>query len=83
MGIAMELITRHAVMAPEMRLLVTTGFLGGLTTFSTFSAEVTTLLVRREWIWSLLTIGLHVVGSVALTMLGILAARAVFTWGQP
>ena len=83
MGIAMELITRHAVLAPEMKLLITTGFLGGLTTFSTFSAEVTTLLVRREWIWSLLTIGLHVVGSVALTMLGILAARAVFTWGQP
>jgi CrcB protein len=82
MGIAMELITRHAVMTPEMRLLVTTGFLGGLTTFSTFSAEVTTLLVRREWIWSLLTIGLHVVGSVALTMIGILAARALFNWGQ-
>jgi len=82
MGIAMELITRHAVLAPEMRLLVTTGFLGGLTTFSTFSAEVTTLLVRREWVWSVLTIGLHVVGSVALTMIGILAARALFTWGQ-
>lgn len=83
MGIAMELITRHAVMAPEIRLLVTTGFLGGLTTFSTFSAEVTTLLVRREWVWSVLTIGLHVVGSVALTIVGLLAARALFTWGQP
>lgn len=83
MGIAMELITRHAVMAPEVRLLVTTGFLGGLTTFSTFSAEVTTLLVRREWVWSVLTIGLHVVGSVALTIVGVLAARALFTWGQP
>jgi len=83
MGIAMELITRHAVLDPEVRLLMTTGFLGGLTTFSTFSAEVTTLLVRREWIWSLLTIGLHVVGSVALTMVGILAARALFAWGQP
>lgn len=83
MGIAMELITRHAVMAPEVRLLVTTGFLGGLTTFSTFSAEVTTLLVRREWVWSVLTIGLHVVGSVALTIVGLLAARALFTWGQP
>jgi CrcB protein len=83
MGAAMELITRHTLLSPEARLLVTTGFLGGLTTFSTFSAEVTTLLVRREWIWSLLTIGLHVVGSVALTMVGILAARALFIWGQP
>ena len=83
MGVAMELITRHTVLAPEMRLLVTTGFLGGLTTFSTFSAEVTTLLVRREWMWSALTIGLHVVGSVALTVLGILIARTLFAWGQP
>jgi fluoride exporter len=82
MGIAMELITRHAIMAPEIRLLVTTGFLGGLTTFSTFSAEVTTLLVRREWVWGVLTIGLHVVGSVALTIVGLLAARALFTGGQ-
>ena len=83
MGFAMELITRHTALAPEMRLLVTTGFLGGLTTFSTFSAEVTTLLVRREWMWSALTIGLHVVGSVALTVLGILIARTLFAWGQP
>lgn len=83
MGFAMELITRHTVLAPEMRLLVTTGFLGGLTTFSTFSAEVTTLLVRREWMWSALTIGLHVVGSVALTVLGILIARTLFAWAQP
>ena len=83
MGVAMELITRHTLLSPEARLLVTTGFLGGLTTFSTFSAEVTTLLVRREWAWSLLAIGLHVVGSVALTIVGLLAARALFTWGQP
>lgn len=82
MGIAMELITRHALLAPEVRLLVTTGFLGGLTTFSTFSAEVTTLLVRREWMWGALTVGLHVVGSVALTVLGIVLARMLFTWGS-
>jgi CrcB protein len=46
MGFAMEIITRHAVLTPELRLLVTTGFLGGLTTFSTFSAEIVTLLLR-------------------------------------
>ena len=82
MGIAMEVIARNAVLAPEVRLLVTTGFLGGLTTFSTFSAEVTMLLVRREWLWSALTIGLHVVGSVALTIIGILLARTLFAWGS-
>src|SRR6476661_8044435 len=75
MGVAMELITRHTLLSPEARLLVTTGYLGGLTTFSTFSAEVTTLLVRREWAWSMLTMGLHVVISVALTIVGLLAAR--------
>src|SRR5690348_3445003 len=81
MGIAMEVITRHAVLGPEMRLLVTTGFLGGLTTFSTFSAEITTLLLRREWLWSALGIAAHVVGSLALTIVGILCARALFMWG--
>jgi fluoride exporter len=80
MGVAMELLTRHAILAPEMRLLITTGFLGGLTTFSTFSAEVTTLLMRREWMWGAVTVGLHVIGSVALTVLGILLARALFAW---
>ena len=49
MGCAMELMTRHAVLSPEARLLVTTGFLGGLTTFSTFSAETVTLLMRKEY----------------------------------
>jgi CrcB protein len=77
MGIALELIARHIALSPELRLLVTTGFLGGLTTFSTFSAEVTLLLGRREWLWSAVTIGLHVVGSVALTILGIVIARAL------
>ena len=52
MGVAMEVLTRHAVLSPEMRLLITTGFLGGLTTFSTFSAEVVTLLARKELLWS-------------------------------
>ena len=81
MGVAMELVTRHSLLAPELRLLVTTGFLGGLTTFSTFSAEITTLLLRREWLWSVLGIALHVVGSLVLTVIGILIMRGVFAWG--
>lgn len=81
MGVAMELVTRHSLLAPELRLLVTTGFLGGLTTFSTFSAEITTLLLRREWLWSVLGIALHVVGSLLLTVVGILIMRGVFAWG--
>jgi fluoride exporter len=81
MGCAMELLTRHAVFPPEAQLLVTTGFLGGLTTFSTFSGEVVTLLLRREWLWGSLAIGGHVVGSIAMTIVGILMIRGLYNWG--
>jgi fluoride exporter len=78
MGIAMELIARNTSMSPEWRLLVTTGFLGGLTTFSTFSAEITSLLLRREMLWAVLGIAIHVAGSIVLTIAGILLARSLF-----
>jgi len=81
MGFAMELLTRHAVLPAEARLLVTTGFLGGLTTFSTFSAEVVTLLARREYLWGSIAVGAHVVGSLAMTILGIALIRALYAWG--
>jgi CrcB protein len=81
MGFAMEVITRHAMLSPEVRLLVTTGFLGGLTTFSTFSGEVTALLTRGEWFWASVGVVAHVAGSLIMTMLGILLVRAVFAWG--
>ena len=81
MGLAMELVTRHSMMGPELRLLVTTGFLGGLTTFSTFSAEITTLLLRREWLWSVAGIAAHVVGSLVMTIAGLALMRALVAWG--
>ena len=71
------------MLSPEAQLLVTTGFLGGLTTFSTFSAEIVTLLLRREYLWGTIAITAHVVGSIALTIVGILLARALFAWGAP
>jgi len=80
MGVAMEILTRHTLLPPEARLLVTTGFLGGLTTFSTFSAEIGTLLMRREVAWAAAGIVAHVAGSVLLTLAGILAARALYAW---
>lgn len=83
MGCAMELLTRHALLSPEAQLLLTTGFLGGLTTFSTFSAEVVTLLLRREWLWGSLAIAGHVFGSLSLTVVGILMTRALYRWGIP
>jgi len=83
MGFAMELITRHTLLSPEVRLMLTTGFLGGLTTFSAFSAEISTLILRKEWLWGALGIGAHVIGSLAMTVLGLLAMRAIFHLGAP
>ena len=80
MGFAMEVLTRHAIMSPELQLLTTTGFLGGLTTFSTFSAEIVTLLLRKEYLWGTIAIASHVIGSLALTILGILLVRAAYAW---
>lgn len=80
MGAAMEMLTRHTLLPPEARLLLTTGFLGGLTTFSTFSAEIGTLLMRRELAWAAAAIVAHVAGSLLLTLAGILAARALYAW---
>lgn len=76
-GVCLEYFSRNAAVPPEFRLAATTGFLGGLTTFSTFSAETATLLLRRDWFWSAAIIGLHLVGSVALTLLGVFAVRAL------
>lgn len=81
MGFAMEVVTRHAMLSPELRLLATTGFLGGLTTFSTFSAEMATLLTRGEWFWACIGVIVHVAGSLVMTMLGMLVMRAIFAWG--
>jgi fluoride exporter len=64
-------------LAPATRLLLTTGFLGGLTTFSTFSAETTTLLLRHQYAWACLAVAVHVGGSLLLTGAGLLFARAL------
>lgn len=70
-GLAMALFADHPGLPPEARLLIVTGFLGGLTTFSTFSAETVTLLLRAQYTWAAAIIGLHVVGSIIMTVGGI------------
>lgn len=78
-GIAVEVFSQQANLPPELRLLVITGFLGGLTTFSTFSAESVSLLMRAQYGWAVLLIGAHLAGSLILTVLGILSVRALAT----
>jgi len=70
-GIALAFFANQPALAPEWRLLIITGFLGGLTTFSTFSAEVTSLLQQGRLTWAAAAISLHVCGSLAMTLLGL------------
>lgn len=76
-GIAVEFFSQHADLPLEMRLLVITGFLGGMTTFSSFSAEVVLLLNAARYGWMALLLATHVVGSIVMTILGMLAFRAM------
>ena len=74
MGLAMGFMSHFEALTPELRLFVTTGFLGGLTTFSTFSAETATLITREQYGWTAALIAGHVVGSVLMTLLGMAMA---------
>lgn len=65
----------HADLAPFWRLILVTGFLGALTTFSSFSAEVVEMALADRWGAALSTAALHLLGSLALTWLGIQTAR--------
>ena len=71
MGMTLGILSHYESLSPEMRLLMTTGFLGGLTTFSTFSAETITLIARGQYGWATATVMFHVIGSLLMTGLGI------------
>lgn len=70
-GLAMALVGTGSSLAPEMRLFITTGFLGGLTTFSAFSAEAVHLMMRGEYGWASAHVFSHVVGTLLMTGLGV------------
>ncbi len=69
-GVALAVLANAPQLAPEWRLFIITGLLGGLTTFSTFSAEVVTALQHGRAAWALTTVVGHVLGSVAMTFAG-------------
>ena len=79
-GMALGAITLNPGFSPQARLFVMTGFCGGLTTFSTFSAETYTLLARGQLGWGLGEIAIHVVGSLVATALGVLTVQAGRAW---
>lgn len=76
-GVAIGWLGQHPELPPQVRLFVITGLLGGLTTFSTYSAEVVAHLEQGRLGWALLLAGAHLAGSLVLTMLGLATARAM------
>jgi CrcB protein len=76
-GVAVMLFTQHADWPPAWRLFVITGLLGGLTTFSTFSAEVVGMLQHGRWADATATVLLHGAGSLLLTAAGIATVVAL------
>ena len=77
MGMLLPSLMTISPLSEEQRLLLVTGFLGSLTTFSTFSAEVITQLEQGDYLWASLTIGLHLFGTLGMTLLGMQTARTL------
>ncbi|QDC99059.1 MULTISPECIES: fluoride efflux transporter CrcB [Candidatus Methylopumilus] len=77
MGISMGAFELFSDLSPDLKLIINIGFLGGLTTFSAFTAEIFQLLQKNELVASLTLIALHVVGSVLIAYLGWLSVSFI------
>jgi len=76
-GLALGFFSAVPDLAPEWRLFVVTGFLGGLTTFSSFSGEAMLLLQRGQYGWALAHSALHLFGSIGLCIAGYASWRVL------
>lgn len=76
-GAAIAFFANSPGLAPEWRLLIITGFCGGLTTFSTFSAEVVVLLQQGRVAWAMGTIATHLAGSLLMTLAGLWSVQTL------
>lgn len=70
-GVAIGYFSNTPQLSPEWRLFIITGFCGGLSTFSTFSAEIIQFFQKGELFWGLSTIAIHVIGSLLMTAIGL------------
>jgi CrcB protein len=75
MGCLLAVFEHFQSLPPAMRLFAITGFLGGLSTFSTFSAEASTLLLRQQYLWFGVQVSANLLGSLCMTILGIFITR--------
>jgi CrcB protein len=75
-GLVLGWLGQHPELPPQVRLFLVTGLLGGLTTFSTFSAEVVNHLVHGRYGWGIVIAVTHLTGSLVLTALGLATVRA-------
>jgi CrcB protein len=75
-GLALGFFATNTGLPPEWRLFAITGFLGGLTTFSSFAGESMMLLQRGQYAWALGHISLHLLGSIAFCIAGFATYRS-------
>ncbi|AWK13883.1 fluoride efflux transporter CrcB [Candidatus Fukatsuia symbiotica] len=78
-GVAVAYFSQAQGIAPEWRLPIVTGFCGGLSTFSMFSVEVVVLIQQGRVAWAVGVIAIHIIGSLLMTLLGMVSWQALAT----